>query len=113
VHELSLAAGIVRIVEETRERDPFERVTHLHLEAGALCGVEVSALRFSLEAMAAGTCLAGAVIEIDEPPAMAWCMPCGQSVPIRSRLELCPLCQGAQLQPIGGTALRVVELLVV
>lgn len=113
MHEVSLAGGILRVVEQTRERDPFERVTHLRLEVGGLSGVEVSALRFALESIAPGTCLAAAVIEMDEPPASAWCMPCGQRVPIRSRLDACPQCHGHQLQPIGGTELRVVEMRVV
>ena len=29
MHELSLAGGILRVLEQTRARDPFERVTHL------------------------------------------------------------------------------------
>ena len=113
VHELSLAEGILQLVERARERDPFERVARLRLEAGALCGVEVSALRFALAVIAAGTCLEAAVIDIDEPAAAAWCAPCEQAVSIRSRLEPCPLCGGHQLNVSGGTELRVVDLQVV
>lgn len=113
MHEVSLAGGILQVVEQARERDPFERVTHLRIEAAALSGVDISALRFALESIAPGTCLAQAQIDIDEPAAQAWCMPCGQTVPIRSRLDPCPVCGGAQLQPTGGTELRVVELRVV
>ncbi len=113
MHELSLAGGILRVVEQARERDPFERVTHLRVEAGALSGVEVESLRFALAAVARDTCLEGAEVVIDEPAATAWCLPCGQSVQIRSRLDACPLCAGAQLQPTGGTELRVSELRVI
>jgi len=110
MHELSLADGILQLVEQARARDPFERVTLLKLEAGALSGVEISSLRFALEVMASGTCLAQAQIEIDEPAAAAWCAPCGLSVAIRSRLDPCPQCGGFALQPTSGTALRVIEL---
>ncbi len=110
MHELSVAGGIVRLVEQARARDPFERVTHLTLEVGALSGVDVAALRFALQAIAPDTCLAGAEIEIQEPPAQAWCLPCGQSVPIFERLDLCPQCGSAQLQPTSGTELRVLDL---
>jgi hydrogenase nickel incorporation protein HypA/HybF len=113
MHELSLAGGILKVLEQTRARDPFERVTHLRLEAGALCGVEISALRFALQAIAPDTCLAGAHIDIDEPAGSAWCMPCSQSVAILSRLDPCPVCGGHQLQPTGGTELRVVDMQVV
>jgi hydrogenase nickel incorporation protein HypA/HybF len=113
MHELSLAGGILQVLEQTRLRDPFERVTHLRLQAGALASVELSALRFALESIAPGTVLDGAHIDIDEQPGTAWCLPCGQSVPVFSRLDLCPLCDGAQLQVTGGTDLRVVDLRVV
>ncbi len=110
MHELSLAGGILRLIEQTRERDPFERVTHVTLEVGALSGVEVESLRFALQAIAPDTCMASAEIEIQEPPAQAWCLPCGQSVPILQRLDLCPQCGSAQLQPTSGTELRLVDL---
>jgi hydrogenase nickel incorporation protein HypA/HybF len=113
MHEVSLAGGILQVVEQARARDPFERVTQLRLQAGALAGVELSALRFALESLAPGTCLADAVIEIDELPGAAWCMQCCKSVPIFSRLDLCPLCEGAQLQATGGTELKVVDMRVV
>ena len=112
MHEMSLAGGILRVVEDAAAREPFTRVKRLRLEAGALAGVEVSALRFALEAMAPGTLLDGAAIEIDEPAGSAWCMHCGDSVSIASRADPCPRCGGWQLTPTGGTELKVRELIV-
>jgi hydrogenase nickel incorporation protein HypA/HybF len=112
MHEMSLAGGILRLVEDAAAREHFRRVARLRLEAGALAGVEVQALRFALEAMTRGTVLDGADIEIDEPAGSAWCMPCGRSVPIRSRGEPCPDCGGWQLTPNGGTDLKLRELIV-
>lgn len=112
MHELSLAGGIVRLVEDAAARDRFRRVSQLRLEAGALSGVEVRALRFALDAVAPGTCLEGAAIEIDEPPGRAWCLRCAATVEIASRTDACPRCGGHHIQPTGGTELRVLELLV-
>jgi hydrogenase nickel incorporation protein HypA/HybF len=112
MHELSLAGGIVKLVEDAALRERFFRVRELHLEAGALSGVEVRALRFALEAITPGTCLEAAHITIDEPPGAAWCLGCNQSVAILSRTDACPQCGGQRLQPTGGTELRVVDLLV-
>lgn len=112
MHELSLAGGIVRVVEDAAQREGFARVSQLRLEVGALSGVEVRALRFALEATAPGTCLEGAAIDIIEAPGTAWCMHCAASVTIESRIDPCPQCGGHQLQPTGGTELRVVDLLV-
>ena len=65
MHEMSLAGGILKIVEDAAARDGFARVSRLVLEAGALAGVEVSALRFALEALSPGTLLEAAIIEIE------------------------------------------------
>jgi hydrogenase nickel incorporation protein HypA/HybF len=113
MHELSLAGGILKVLEQTRARDPFERVTQLRLEVGALAGVEIESLRFALTTIATDILLAGASIEIYTPPATAWCLPCGQSVAITSRLDACPHCGSFQLQPTSGTELRVVDMQVV
>ena len=112
MHELSLAGGIVRLVEDAAARERFQHVRVLRLEAGALSGVEVRALRFALDASTPGTCLEGARIEIEETPGTAWCLGCNQSVPIMSRVDACPQCGSVRLQPTGGTELRVLDLLV-
>jgi len=109
---MSLAEGVLRVVEDAARRERFARVTRLHLEVGALAGVEVRALRFALDAIGPGTCLHGATIDIDEPAATAWCLRCSTSVTITSRLDACPNCGGFQLQPTGGTELRVVDMMV-
>jgi hydrogenase nickel incorporation protein HypA/HybF len=112
MHEMSLAGGVLALVEQAARREGFSRVQRLALEAGALSGVEVRALRFALDALAPGSCLDGAQIDIDEPPGRAWCMPCGQNVPLAVRGDACPHCGGYQLQPVSGMELRVVDLLV-
>lgn len=112
MHEVSLAGGILKIVEAAAERERFVRVTMLRLEAGALAGVEVRALRFALEAMAHDTILQNARIEIDTPPAQAWCMQCSVTVELAGRGDACPHCGKFQLQPTSGTELRVTEMMV-
>ena len=39
-------------------------------------------------------------------------MRCAASVSIASRTDPCPACGGHQIQPTGGTELRVLDLLV-
>lgn len=112
MHEMSLAGGVLRVVEQAAARERFTRVQRLTLEAGALAGVEVRALRFALAAIAPGTCLEGADICIEEPAGRAWCLPCACTVAIAGRGDACPQCGGYQLQPTGGTELKVRELVV-
>ena len=112
MHELSLAVEIVRMVQGAAAREHFTRVATLRLEAGALSGVEVSALRFALEATAPGTCLEGARIEIEEPTGLAWCERCAAEVVIDSRADPCPRCGGYPVRVTGGGELCVLDLVV-
>ncbi|MBL8328487.1 MAG: hydrogenase maturation nickel metallochaperone HypA [Rubrivivax sp.] len=112
MHEMSLAGGILRVIEDSAAKEGFGRVQRLTLEAGALSGVETRALRFALEAVSQGTLLEGAEIQIDEPPGRAWCMRCCETVTIATRADPCPQCGSFQLQPTGGTELKVRDLIV-
>ena len=112
MHELSLAGGILRMVEAAAARERFTRVAQLRLEAGALACIEPQALRFALSAIATGTCLEGAAITIAEAPGTAWCAACVAEVDIASRVEPCPRCGAYPLRATGGTDLRVLELMV-
>jgi hydrogenase nickel incorporation protein HypA/HybF len=113
MHELSLAGGILKLVEDSAAREGFRRVRRLRLEAGALAGVELRALRFALDALAPGSLLEGAEIQIDQPPGRAFCMGCGESVEIAARTDPCPACGSHKLTPTGGLELRVLDLIVV
>jgi len=112
MHEMSLAGGVLDLVEKSAVSEGFRRVTRLRLEVGKLSGVEVESLRFALGAIAPGTCIEGAQVEIDEPPAQAWCMNCSNLTSIKERGDACGHCGGFQLQATGGSELRVVELMV-
>lgn len=112
MHELSLAAGILRMVEDAAASDYFKRVTTLRLACGALAGVQVQALRFALDAITPGTCLEGAQIDIDEPPGRAWCAHCDTEVHLDNRIDPCPRCGGYPVKVTGGCELRVLDLLV-
>ncbi len=112
MHELSLACEVVEMVETAARRDGFRRVGQLRLEVGALAGVDVDALRFALETVVRGTCLAQARIDIDTPAASAWCTRCAAEVPITAYLDTCPGCDGPLTRHAGGDQLRLVDLLV-
>ena len=110
MHEVSLAGGVLKLVEDTALRERFSRLLSLRLEVGQLAGVDVRALRFALECLAPGTVLEGAQIDIEEPPGQAWCLGCAQTVAINQRGDACPSCGSHQLQPTGGMALRVLDM---
>ncbi len=110
MHELSLCASIVGVIEEQAKVQNYGRVTLVRLEVGALAGVEVEAMRFGFEVVARDTVADGARLEIIDLPGQAWCLPCGQTVPEYRRFEACPACGGYELQVTAGEELRIKEL---
>ena len=112
MHELSLAANILEMVETALAREGEAHARLLRIDAGQLAGVEVSALRFALESLAPGTCLEGCELVIDEPPGQGLCRRCGTTVAMVHRAQPCPQCGSFSVTPTEGTALRIQELLV-
>jgi hydrogenase nickel incorporation protein HypA/HybF len=110
MHEMSLAEGVLQLVEETAMRENAQRVKLVVLEIGRLSSVEPDALRFCFEAVVGGSIARGAVLEIVDVPGVGWCMPCGESVAMDEVFGACPRCGSYQLQPTGGTEMRVREI---
>ena len=110
MHEMSIAEGVLGIIEDTARRDGFRAVRAVRLEIGQLAAVETRALRFCFESVVRGSIAEGARLEIDETPGQAWCFGCCTSVPLASRLDPCPRCGGSRLQVSGGTQMRVKDL---
>lgn len=112
MHEMSLAEGILQIIEDAAVRQGFSRVKEIRLEIGALSGVEVDALNFSLETVLRQSVADGARIELEILPGEGFCLDCGQSVPIQALYDSCPLCGGYRVQATAGMEMRVKDLLV-
>ncbi len=110
MHEMSLAEGILQLVEETAQREKAQRVKLVLLEIGRLSTVEPEALRFCFDAVTRGSMVQGATLEIVSVAGVGWCMECAQSVPMEEQFCACPQCGGFQLQATGGTEMRVKEI---
>ncbi|MEI2624687.1 MAG: hydrogenase maturation nickel metallochaperone HypA [Giesbergeria sp.] len=112
VHELSLAGGVLKLVEDTALREPFTRVLQLRLEVGKLAAVEVGA------ALRSGVPRPGQLagrrgVGDRRTSAQAWCMDCSQRVEIEARGDPCPVLRRPLAYPQSGEALRVVDMQVV
>lgn len=112
MHEISIASGILRIVQASAAREHFCRVAQLQLEIGSLAGVEAQALRFALRAMMSDTCLEDSEISINEIHGNADCLDCMANVEISSHLDACPRCGSYALQATGGFDVRIADLVV-
>jgi hydrogenase nickel incorporation protein HypA/HybF len=113
MHEMSLAEGVIQILEDHAKAQGFDRVKTVWLEIGQLSHVEPESLRFCFDAVAKGSVANDAQLEIVHVPGEAWCMDCAQSVHMPALYDPCPKCGGFQVQVTGGNEMRVKELEVV
>jgi hydrogenase nickel incorporation protein HypA/HybF len=110
MHEMSLAEGVLQIVEDSARANDAKRVAAVWLEIGTLAQVEREALRFCFDAVTRGGVADGARLEIVDVAGAAWCMPCGERVPIAAIGDPCPRCGSYQLQVVAGGDMRVREI---
>ncbi|BAP89145.1 hydrogenase nickel insertion protein HypA [Burkholderiales bacterium GJ-E10] len=110
MHEMSLAHGVLQILEDAAAREGFSRVKTVWLEIGALAAVEPDSLSFCFDVVTRGSLAEGARLEMLRTPGTAWCMPCSRSVPLAESAGACPVCGSYQVQVTGGTEMRVREL---
>jgi hydrogenase nickel incorporation protein HypA/HybF len=110
MHEMALAEGIIELVEDTARREQAQRVCLVVIEIGELAAVEPEALAFCFDAVSHGGVANGARLQIERAPGVGWCLPCGTSVPLTELYGACPRCGSHQVQPTGGTEMRVKEI---
>jgi hydrogenase nickel incorporation protein HypA/HybF len=106
VHELAIAESVVEAV--TKEL-PGAKVTCVRLEIGALSGVVPDSIRFCFDLATEGTGLAGARLEITEPPALCRCRACGAEFQPDSQIVLCP-CGSPDAAVLSGEQLKIVSV---
>ncbi len=110
MHEMSLAEGVIQLIEDSARQNNFTRVKTVWLEIGRLAGVEAEAMRFCFEAVARGGIAAGASLEIVETPGQGRCGECRETVEVGERYAPCPKCGGYFVEILGGAEMRVKEL---
>jgi hydrogenase nickel incorporation protein HypA/HybF len=110
MHEVALAEGVLRIVEDAARAHAAARVHTVRLELGALAHVAPEALAFCFDAVTRGSVAEGAKLEIARAAGAAWCMPCCARVPLERLGDACPHCGSYQLQVLAGDEMRVSEI---
>ncbi|WP_248762839.1 hydrogenase maturation nickel metallochaperone HypA [Pseudarthrobacter sp. SSS035] len=106
MHELSIAQSLINAV---LDRTGGQAVTGVNLRIGPLSGVLPDALRFCFDVVSAGTTLAGARLQIDEPQARGHCRECGADFAMTDIFLLCP-CGSADVAVLSGRELNLVSV---
>ena len=90
MHEMSLAEGVLQLIEDAARQQGFASVSTVWLEIGQLSGVEPEAMAFCFDAVTRGSIAQGARLEIITLPGTGWCMACAQTVPMTEVFGECP-----------------------
>lgn len=112
MHEMSLAEGILQIIEDIASKQTVKRVKEVSLEIGELSGVEIQALEFCLEAVLKDSIAEHARVVIHTVPGQGYCLVCSENIPLQALFDPCPRCGQYQIQPVAGKEMRVKDLLV-
>ncbi len=110
MHEMSLAEGVLQLLEDAALSQGFTGVKTIWLELGQMAGVEKEALRFCLEVVTRDSLAHEARLEIIELPGQGWCMQCAETVAMTELFGACPQCGRHQVQVTAGSEMRVKEL---
>jgi hydrogenase nickel incorporation protein HypA/HybF len=110
MHEMSLAEGVLQLIEDAARKQEFNKVLAVWLEVGQLSGVEPEAMAFCFDAVTRGSVADSAKLEIVATPGSGWCMQCAATVALSEVFGACPQCGTYQVQVTGGTELRVREI---
>jgi len=107
VHELSLMAGMMEIIQGEARAQGFGRVTRVGLEIGRFAGVEPEALSFAFQVCTRDSVAEGAELVIEPAEGVGRCLDCGRESPVASYLDRCGHCQGERLRIVSGKQMRV------
>ncbi|MDY3114470.1 MAG: hydrogenase maturation nickel metallochaperone HypA [Sutterella sp.] len=109
MHEMSIAEGIIEVVERTAKANNVNRIKSVRVSIGELAGVDIPSLQFAWSSVTQNGPAQGATLTIEQPEGTAWCMNCSKTVPLHKYGDACPHCGGYVLTATGGTDMRVVD----
>jgi hydrogenase nickel incorporation protein HypA/HybF len=110
MHEMSLMASMLEIIEEQVRLEGCRRVTRVTLEIGRLSGVDAEAMRFAFDASTKDSVAEGAELAIEETNGRAHCPACGLEATVAVFYEACDACGQVPQEITAGRALRIVSL---
>jgi hydrogenase nickel incorporation protein HypA/HybF len=110
MHEVSIAQGLLKILQDEAEKHGATRVITVHVRIGELSNLVADALLFAFEAIIAGTVAEGAKLEIEIVPAMGHCGKCNMDFSVEGMMFFCPQCNGIATEIISGKEMEVSEI---
>ena len=110
MHELGIANSVLEAARAEMQQRPGARLVKIGLRVGELSGVDPEALRFGFDALARGTDLETASLEIEFCPRRQRCPACGREFTVVDFEVACPGCAEARTECISGDELSLAYL---
>ena len=111
MHEVGIMESALESVERQARLHGAHHVHRIVLRVGTLSGVEIEALRFAFDVVAASTIAAGAELAIETVDARAYCQTCDADFPASSGyIFSCPICQRLSGQIRQGRELELARI---
>ena len=110
MHELSLAQGVLDIVQQYVQPDNQHEVRTVRMKVGELSGVVVESLTFCFAAIISGTAMEGARLEIERIHLRCKCRVCQKETLIQDNKFSCAACGSVDIDIIAGRELQVLDI---
>ena len=107
MHELSVAATILDMVETEARKAGLTRVAEVRVLVGPLSGINPESLEFCFGALADQSCSKGARLNIEVPVGVMRCRSCGRESEFTRMTYVCPQCGSVD---VGVEASRELQL---
>lgn len=107
MHEMSVAQGLLSILEDRAKAHGVARILRIRLKIGRLRGLDSRQLRLAFEALAEGSLAEGAAFDVDEIAAKARCRSCGAVWRAADYRFSCPDCATADAEILEGRELYI------
>ena len=110
MHELSVAQGILDLVQHYVPEGQAPDVRAVTVRVGALSGIVADSLEFCFSAIVAGTPYSRARLAIDRVPTRAACRRCSREFDVDRLVFRCPHCDGTDIRLVSGDDLQVASI---
>ncbi len=109
MHETDMTKALLMTLQDWWDAQPDRpTVAKVHLIVGQFTCVEPVSLQFAFEAQTRNTFLAGARLEIQETPLIAFCHPCQQEYRPEIGIQYaCPTCRSPMEEIRSGRELKI------
>lgn len=112
MHELSLAAEVIKLAESEAEKHNASSVNEITIEVGDFSGVQAEVFRSALEILSEKSGLRNAALNIVRKKGRGVCPVCMHEFEMEQRIDTCPVCREFPSEIRSGYEFRVVSLII-